>query len=67
LDNSVGEVPGYWVEGAMGLTWPPIQWVPGCQVEQPGCEADDSLPSNSEGKNGGAIAPLPCMSSWHST
>jgi hypothetical protein len=31
----------------------------------PGCEADYSLPSSAEVKNGGAIPPLPYKSSWH--
>jgi hypothetical protein len=33
-------------------------------VRQPGSEADHSPPSSTEAKNGGAIHPLPCMSSW---
>jgi hypothetical protein len=47
---------------ALGPTQPPIQWVPGAL--SPGLkwqerEADRSLPSNAEVKNGGAISPLP--------
>jgi hypothetical protein len=33
-------------------------------VKRPGCEADHSPPSSAEVKNGGAIPPLPHMSSW---
>jgi hypothetical protein len=35
-------------------------------ITQPGREADHSPPSSAEVKNGGAIAPFPHMSSWHS-
>jgi hypothetical protein len=35
-------------------------------IKQPGSEADHSPPSSSEVKNGGAIPPLPHMSSRHS-
>jgi hypothetical protein len=34
-------------------------------VKRPGREADHSPPSSAEAKNGGAIVPLPHMSSWH--
>jgi hypothetical protein len=53
---------------SLGLTQPPIQWVPGAVflgVEQPGHEADHSPLSSAEVKNGGAIHPLPHMSSWY--
>jgi hypothetical protein len=53
---------------ALGLTQPPIQWVPGAfslGVKQLGHEADHSPPSIAEVKNGGPIPPLPNMSSWH--
>jgi hypothetical protein len=46
----------------LGLTQPPIQWVPGALspgVKRPGREADHSPPSSAEVKNGGAIPPLP--------
>jgi hypothetical protein len=33
-------------------------------VKRPGHETDPSLPSNVKVKNGGAIPPLPHMSSW---
>jgi hypothetical protein len=33
-------------------------------VRRPGCEADHSLPSSAEVKNGGAVPPVPHMSSW---
>jgi hypothetical protein len=36
------------------------------EVKQLGREADHSPPSSIEVKNGGAIPPLPQMSSWHS-
>jgi hypothetical protein len=45
---------------------PPIQWIPGeisLRVKRPGREADHSLPSSAEVGNGGAIPPLPNMSS----
>jgi hypothetical protein len=47
---------------ALGLTQPPIQWVPGALslgVKRPGHEADDSFPSSAEVKMRGAIRPLP--------
>jgi hypothetical protein len=53
---------------ALGPTQPPIQWTLGAispWVNWPGREADYSLPSSTEVKNGGAIPPLPHMSSWH--
>jgi hypothetical protein len=52
----------------MGPTQPPIQWVPGALspgVKRQGSVADHSPPSSAEVKNGGAIPPLPHMSSWH--
>jgi hypothetical protein len=36
------------------------------RLKRPGREADHSPPSSAEVKNGGAIPPLPYMSSWHS-
>jgi hypothetical protein len=48
---------------------PPIQWVPrppSPGVKQQGRQADKSPLSSAEVKNGGAIPPLPYMSSWHS-
>jgi hypothetical protein len=53
---------------ALGLTQPPVKWVlraasPG--VKRLGREADHSPPSSAEVKNGGAIPPLPTMSSWY--
>jgi hypothetical protein len=54
---------------ALRLNHPPIQWVPWAispGLKKPGCEADHSPPSSAEVKNGGAIPPLPCMTSWHS-
>jgi hypothetical protein len=52
-----------------GRNFNPILWVsrrfpPG--GKRPGREADHSSPSSAEVKNGGAIPPLPHMSSWHS-
>jgi hypothetical protein len=35
-------------------------------VKRLGCEAGHSAPSSTEVKHGGAIPPLPHMSSWHS-
>jgi hypothetical protein len=52
---------------ALGPIQPPIQWVPGAispEVKRPGREAGHLPPSNAEVKNGGAIPPLPDMSSW---
>jgi hypothetical protein len=46
-----------------------IQWVPGAislAIKHPGREADYSHPSSGKIENGGAIPPLPHMSSWHS-
>jgi hypothetical protein len=46
---------------ALGLTQPPVEWVPEdifLAVKQPGCEVDHSPPSSAEVKNGGAIPPL---------
>jgi hypothetical protein len=43
-------------------TQPPIQCVPGApspEIKRQGREADNSLPSSAEVKNGGAIPPLP--------
>jgi hypothetical protein len=54
---------------ALGPTQPPIQWAPGTlypRIKRPGRKADHSPPSSAEVKNGGAIPPLPHMSSWHS-
>jgi hypothetical protein len=51
-------------------TPPPLHWVPGdffSGIKRPGCEADNSPPSNVEVKNGGVITPLPDTSSWRST
>jgi hypothetical protein len=53
---------------ALGATHPPIQWVTGAispRVKRPGREADHSPPSRTKVKNGGGVAPLPHMSSWH--
>jgi hypothetical protein len=36
------------------------------RVKRPGREADHSLPSSAEVKNGGATPPLPHMPSWRS-
>jgi hypothetical protein len=50
----------------MGPTQPPVQWVPGALslgVKRQGRETDLSLPSSAEDKKGGAIPPLPHMSS----
>jgi hypothetical protein len=41
----------------------PIQWVPG--VKRPRLEADQSLASSAEIKNGGRMPPFPYTSSWH--
>jgi hypothetical protein len=52
----------------LGPIHPPAQWVSGTTspgVKRPGREADHSPPFSAEVKNGGAIPPLPHMSSWH--
>jgi hypothetical protein len=57
------------VRPAPGLTQPPSQWLQGALslgVKRVKSEADHSPPSSAEVKNGGAIPPLPRMSSWHS-
>jgi hypothetical protein len=43
-------------------TQPPLQGVPG--AKWPVREADHSPQCNADGKNGGAIPPLPVTSSW---
>jgi hypothetical protein len=51
---------------ALGPNQPLIQWVPGALfpvVKIPGCEADNSPPSNAEVKSGGAVPSLPVTSS----
>jgi hypothetical protein len=51
---------------ALGPTQPPIQWGTGVlspAVKRPKRETDHSPPSGAEVKNGGAIPPLPHMSS----
>jgi hypothetical protein len=52
----------------LGLTQPPIQWVPGgggsLRVKPLGRQADPSPPSSAEFKNGGAIPPLSHTLSW---
>jgi hypothetical protein len=53
---------------ALGPTQHPIYWVPDAlspRVKRPGREADHSLPSSAEVKDGGAIPPLLHKSSWH--
>jgi hypothetical protein len=52
-----------------GPTRPPIQWGMGALsagLKLQGREADCSLLSSAEVKKGGAILPLPHLSSWHS-
>jgi hypothetical protein len=52
----------------VGPTQPLIHWVPealSLGVKRLGRESDNSPPSSAEVKNGGAIPPLPNMSSWH--
>jgi hypothetical protein len=55
---------------ALGPAQSPIQWVLGVislgVKQQLGHEASHSPPSSVKVKNGGAIPPLPHMSSWHS-
>jgi hypothetical protein len=49
---------------ALGPTQPPVEWIPEAitaGVRRPGREAVHSPPF----RNGGAIPPLPYMSSWH--
>jgi hypothetical protein len=51
---------------ALGPTQPHIQWVPevlSTDVKRPGREAEHSLPSSAQVKNGGATPPLPHMPS----
>jgi hypothetical protein len=52
---------------ALGLTQPPMQWVPGAVlpgVKQQGHEADHSPPSSAKVKNRGAVPSLLHTSSW---
>jgi hypothetical protein len=54
---------------ALGPTQPTIQRIPEALspgIMWPGREADHPPPSSAEVKNGGAIPPVPHMSSWHS-
>jgi hypothetical protein len=53
----------------LGPTQPPIQWLPGALspwIKWQGRDANLSPPSSADVKKGGAIPPLPHMSSWHS-
>jgi hypothetical protein len=47
------------------LFWDPSEAV-SAGMKRPWPEADQSLPSNAEVKNGGAVHPLPHMWSWPS-
>jgi hypothetical protein len=52
----------------LGPTQTPIQWDSGAfppGIKLPEFEADHSLPSRTEVKNGGVISPFPPMSSWY--
>jgi hypothetical protein len=80
-DSAVGIATGYRLDGrcsipgrdkiflftasrpALGSTQPPIQWV--TEALSPGREADHSLPSIAEVKNGD-VPPFPHTSSWNS-
>jgi hypothetical protein len=60
-----GSIPGKW---ALRPTKLPIQWVPGAispGVKLPKRDADHSPPPIAGVKNGGAIPPLPRVSSRH--
>jgi len=51
---------------AVGLTQPPIQWVPGAlslEVKWPGCEDEHSPPSSAEVQNAWSYISTPPMSS----
>jgi hypothetical protein len=51
----------------LGHTQPPVQWVPGDispEIKTAGHETDNSTKSSADVKNGGAISPLPQISSW---
>jgi hypothetical protein len=55
---------------ALGPTQPPIQWEPksiSLGIKRSGHETDFLPPSNVEVKNGGAVPPLPNISSRHSS
>jgi hypothetical protein len=52
---------------ALALAQSPIKWVLGALspgVKRQGRDNDHSPPSSAEGKNGGAITPLPSTASW---
>jgi hypothetical protein len=79
-DSSVGIATGYGLDDPGSILFHSIQTgsgahpssyaiVPGAippGVKRPGREADHSAPTTVKFKNGGAIPPLPHMSSWHS-
>jgi hypothetical protein len=76
--DGVGSIPGRGknflfftaCRPTLGPSQPPIQWVLGALspgVKWQGREADHLPPSSVKVKKGGAIPPLPHMSSWHST
>jgi hypothetical protein len=53
----------------LGLTQPPIEWKRGIfprEVERQNLQADHSTLSSAEIRNGGAVPPLFCTSSWSS-
>jgi hypothetical protein len=49
----------------LGPTQLPIQWVPGAISLVLKVGSDHPPPPSDEVKNGGAVSPLPNMSSWH--
>jgi hypothetical protein len=70
-DSSFSIVTGYGLEGRVSIPrrapQPSVKWVPLALSPGPkrqGREADQSPPSGAEVKNGGAIPPLPPISSW---
>jgi hypothetical protein len=81
-DSSVGIATGYELDSrqckiflfstasrpVLGPIQPPVQstWFLSPGGKAAGDEANDSSPSSAEVKKGGAILPLPHMSSWHS-
>jgi hypothetical protein len=74
--KSVDIAPGYRLDGCSSIPGRDMTFffishslhnVFGRGVKRPGHEADHSPPSSADVKNGGAVSPLPHMSSWRTS